>query len=409
MTKLKTILALALLATLAGCESSNVREEFRIAEIKPIAQSKDVQHVWQRQVGDGVDEFFSNLAPAVAGKVVFAANREGQVDAFDLENGDRIWRSDVRENPPSWLGWLWMEEVAPAKVSGGITAAYGHIFIGTENGEVVALSQQTGDVIWRAKVKGEVLSAPAAGDGWIAVTTGAGWVHALHPDTGEERWKLETDVPALSLRGTSTPTIAGGGVLVGTATGKLSVIILDKGLPAWESAVGISQGSTELEQLVDVDTKPLIIGNTVYMIGYNGNLVALDMSNGRDVWKREYSSYRNLAVDLSTLYLTDVKGNVTAVDAFTGVEKWNSSELYNRRLTAPAVFKDTVVVGDFEGYIHFLNKSTGEIVARYQNSDWFEWFSFDEDGAYSVPVVADNYLVVQTRDGEVTVLSLASN
>lgn len=409
-----TALSFLLLAGLAGCESNEIKEEFRIAEIKPLNASQEVDLVWRGSAGEGVDNYFSNLTPAVVGDVVFAANRDGEVFAFSQSDGDEIWSTDVRLAPPTLWDAIAFNTIAPEKLSGGITAAYNNLYIGTENGDVLALSQQTGEVLWRVQVKGEVVSAPAAGEGWIAVTTAAGYVAALHPDTGEIRWQISTDVPALSLRGTSSPTIANGGVLVGTATGKLSVIVLERGIPAWEQAIGTVQGSTELEQLIDADSKPILNGSTVYSIAYNGNLAALDMMSGRVLWKREYSSYRNLSLDAGVLYLTDAKGNVVAVDANSGIEKWTSSELYNRRLTQPVVYKDTVVVGDFEGYFHFYNKESGQITARFKFADydrsvfwWFvNWFNFDEEGAYAQPVVAGDMLIVQTRDGKVSALRL---
>jgi outer membrane protein assembly factor BamB len=391
---------------LSACESNDVSEEFRIAEIKPIANEIELDVVWSDSSVSGVSDYFSTLQPATNGKLIFAASREGELIAYDAETGKEVWESDIREPAPTWWSTLTMENIPSARVSGGLTYAYGHIYLGTEEGEVFAVSEKDGSVVWKTEVTGEVVSAPAAGEGWIAVSTTAGGLIALHPDTGEKRWEAETDVPALTMRGTSSPTIANGGVLVGTATGKLQVFLLDKGIPAWDTAIGVAKGSTELEQLIDSDSQPIVAGATIYSIAYNGNLAAVDMQSGRAIWKREYSSYRNIAFDFNTLYLTDAKGNLVSVDATSGVEKWSSSELYNRKLTQPVIFKNMVVVGDFEGYFHFFDKNSGELVARYQNDDFFEWFTFDEDGAYSAPIVVGDNIIVQTRDGDLAALRI---
>lgn len=396
-------LGLAAVLALVGCESTDEITENTVAEIKPITEKYEVDIEWQESAGDGVGNFFSNLAPAVVDDMVFAGSRAGDVYAFNKEDGDLVWSTDIRQDPPSLWTALTFETVKPAKLSGGITAAYDNLYMGTEEGEVIALSQQTGELLWRAEVKGEVIAAPSAGDGWIAVMTSSGHVAVLHPDSGEQRWTAQTDVPALSLRGTAAPVIASGGVLIGTATGKLSVFILDKGIPAWEQAIGKSQGSTELERLIDVDSSPLVNGTTVYSIAYNGNLVALDMLSGRAKWKREYSSYRNLAIDSGTIYLTDAKGGVSAVDANSGIERWTTSELKNRKLTPPVVYKDTLAVADFEGYIHFIDRTSGELVARYQ---YFNGWLTGEEGAQAKMSVSDDLLFVQTRDGEVSALKL---
>ena len=405
MLKQAKIAALSLIALLAitGCESTDEELVNSPAELKPINSEIKVDVKWRNDVGNGVGKFFSNLAPVVVGDTIFAASREGEVIAFDKTSGKEIWLQDIRETPPTLWSRLMLEPVQTAKLSGGLTSAYNNLYMGTEDGYVVALSQESGDVLWRTEVKGEVVSAPAAGDGWIAVTTTSGHVAALHPDTGELRWQIFTDVPALTLRGTSSPTIANGGVLVGTATGKLTVVLLQEGIQAWEETIAVVQGSTELERLVDSDAKPVVNGTTVYTISYNGNLVAVDMMSGRTLWKREYSSYRNVSLELNTLYLTDSKGSVVAVDANNGIEKWTNSELSNRQLTEPVVYKNNLVLGDLEGYFHFIDKKSGRIVARYQH---FNGWDSASEGSQAKPVVSGDILYVQNRDGVLTALSL---
>lgn len=407
------ILAILATALLSGCES-NDDEEVKIAELKPINFTRHVDVEWREQAGSGVDNYYSNLRPVVVGDTIFAASRIGDVFAYDRNTGDELWHVDTRENPTTWWDAVKLRPATTDKLSGGITAAYNQLYIGTENGEVIALSQKDGSIIWRQKVDGEVVSAPAAGEGWIAVSTAAGEIELLHPDTGEKRWKFETDVPSLTLRGTSSPTISNGGVLVGSATGKLMVLIMEQGLPAWEVAIGESQGATELERLIDVDSRPIVFGKDVYAIAYNGSLAAIDFSSGRIKWKRDYSSYRNLSLESGILYLTDAQGYVTAVEASTGVEKWSNTDFFNRRLTQPVVYKDTIVVGDFEGYFHFLDIQTGKAISRYKLDDidyspfhWFvSWFTPDDRRAYTAPVAAGDLLYVQTRDGELTALRL---
>ena len=406
--------ALTALLMLSACESTEENEELRIAELEPINIKRHVEVGWRSHYADGVENYYSNLRPVVVGNTIFTASREGEVVAMSADEGDLIWKTDARLDPPTLWDDITFTTKPSAKLNGGVTAAYNNLYVGSENGEVIALSQDEGKILWRAKVKGEVVSAPAAGDGWIAVTTTSGHLAVLHPDTGEERWTAESSVPALSLRGTSSPVIAGGGVLVGSATGKLEVYILATGIPAWNQTVGRLQGSTELERLVDVDTKPVIVGNRVYVVGYNGNVTAIDIASGRVIWNREYSSYRNLTYDQGTLYLTNAKGAVVALDAQNGIEKWSNSTFYNRRLTQPVIYKDLVVAGDFEGYFHFLDAKTGEIVSRFKLDDidysafhWtVSWFTSEDRSAYTAPVVKDDLLYIQTRDGEVTALSL---
>ncbi|MBB1424373.1 outer membrane protein assembly factor BamB [Pseudoalteromonas sp. SG43-7] len=390
MKKLTAATIALCMATLVGCSSSDDEDELVLPEI---VNQFETKVIWQESIGDGVEHYFSRLTPAVYKDRVFVANRAGKVEALSLENGNTLWETDVREN---LTFWPWQSDIS-AKLSGGILQAYGKIFIGSEHGYLVALDRETGDVVWRKKVPGEVLSKPAAGDGLIYVNLGSGKLLALHPDTGEERWSHEQEVPALTLRGQSSPTVANGGVLVGLETGKLSVLISDSGYSAWSAEIATAKGASEFERLVDVDTQPLISGPYAYAIAYNGNLAAVDIRSGNVVWKREYSSYRDIAMDTQTIYVVDSNGVVYGLDKTSGIERWSQPALRGWYLTGPAVAGNYLAIGDQEGNLHWLNKESGELVSRED---------FDSSGFFIEPIVADDKLILYTRDGEVSAVKI---
>ncbi|WP_440053843.1 outer membrane protein assembly factor BamB [Pseudoalteromonas sp. T1lg65] len=387
-----TMAGLALCAVaLTGCSSNDEdKEELKLPEI---VNQFEADIVWQESVADGVEHYFSRLTPTAYQDTIYAAAREGQVTAFDAQTGKEKWRVDVRKNVAFWP-W---EDSDSAKLSGGITQAFGKLYIGSEHGEVIALDRENGEIVWRKSVPGEALSAPAAGDGLVYVNLGSGKLVALHPDTGEERWRYEQEVPALTLRGLSSPTSANGGVLVGEESGKLTAVIAENGFTAWSTDVALAKGASEFERLVDVDTKPLVSGAYIYSIAYNGKLVAIDVRSGNVVWDREYSSYRDLSLDLDTIYLVDSDGVLYALDKNTGIERWTQSSLRGWYLTAPTAAGDYVVVGDQEGNLHWLNKANGELVSRTE---------MDSSGFYIEPIVVDGKLYTYTRDGELSAVQI---
>jgi len=177
----------------------------------------------------------------------------------------------------------------------------------------------------------------------------------------------------------------------GTPDGNLSVYILENGQQGWAAIVGEPSGSTEFERVIDVDASPVIFGDKVYSISSRGHLVAIELRTGQIAWKRQYSSYTNLLLSANNIYLTDVKGHVYAVDRLNGTEKWSQLALTNRDVTAPVAVGDYIVVGDFEGYMHWLNDSTGEIVSRHQ---------VDSSGLHVAPIVQDDIIYSQARNGD---------
>lgn len=382
-------LVLALLVT--ACSS---KEEL---VLPPVQNSVDPKVVWDSSIGNGVAHYESRLTPVIVKDTVYAASREGKVAAFDLSNGKRKWEFDLRDGGGGslWQGISKVWSGDNARISGGLSYGYDKIYFGTENGEVVALNASNGELVWRSEVKGEVLVKPAVAEGLVVVATGAGTILALHPDSGEQRWIFENEQPALTLRGVAEPVIEGGGVLYGSGSGHLGVLIAERGYQAWEEPVAVPKGSTDLARLVDVDAKPLIAGGNVYVIAYNGELIAMELRSGRQLWKRDYATFRNMTIADDTLYIVDAEGRIYAVDRRNGTEIWAQSGLHKHYLTGPAVYKDYLVIGDNQGHLHWLNRKTGDFVAR-QN--------LDGSGFYTEAVTDGDYLLVQSRNGELVLL-----
>jgi outer membrane protein assembly factor BamB len=244
-------------------------------------------------------------------------------------------------------------------------------------------------------VGGEVLVAPVAGEGFVLVNTGGGRLFALQPDTGEQRWMHQSENSLLTLRGISQVTSAGGGIIYGTGSGKVGVLIADKGVPAWEEPIAIAKGSTDLARIIDVDATPIVQNGTIFAIAYNGQLVSMELRTGRIIWKRDYASFRSMTLVNGIIYLVDTTGKVYAIDAASGTENWSQSVLNKHLVTGPAVYKEYVVVGDSEGNLHWFSRESGEYLARHE---------YDGSGFYAEAVTTPDFLVVQTRNGEIEVI-----
>lgn len=402
-----TILVALLAVLLSGCATVSdwfaEDEELEIRRLKPIEAVFEAQIKWETEVGDGVQDYYSRLSPAVAYGKVFAASRDGIVVALDPETGKQIWEQDFAnyENYSFKKAMLWYSNRAvSAKIAGGLSVAYESVFFGTENGYVYALEEATGKVKWKVGVKGEVISAPAVDAGIVLVNTTSGHLIALNPETGEQKWVTESDVPPLSLRGVSAPAAESGGAIIGTPSGKLQVSIIETGMVAWETQIASPSGATELERIVDIDVKPLVFGGNVFVISYNGTLSAVELRTGQVIWTREYGSYRNLTIDGNRLFVVDNSSNLYAIDRRSGVELWSNVGLRSRNITSATPHGEYVVVGDMYGFVHWFTQDEGKLVAQ------LEVGNDDEDEAiFTGPVSAENVLYVITREGKLAAIT----
>lgn len=397
MRSLKKIGCLsAILVALSGCSIFEDDEEEPVFGVLPeMEQPFTPNEVWSESLsGGGSGEFFSRLTPAVTDTAVVVANRVGTITSYSKDQGAQQWTLDLRDREKvgffdSVAVWDWVDE-SSALLSGGILHAYDKLYVGSEHGEVHCIDPQSGALLWSTEVKGEVVTSPSAGDGLIVVNTASGAMMALHPDSGEVRWTYEQDLPPLTLRGGSSPTVEGGAVIFGGASGRLSLVTSAAGLEMWNVNVGNPTGATDLARLVDVDTQPIISGSVVYAVGFQGHLVAVEVRTGRVIWKREYSAYRDVVLDGAQLYVTDAQGYIHALDSRSGIERWSLPDLFNRGLTEALVTEKYLIVGDSFGYIHFIDKESGELAAFYE---------VDSDGIAIAPIKVNDRFAVLTKSG----------
>jgi outer membrane protein assembly factor BamB len=340
------LIGLAILVLLSACASSTLEREEPSA-LPDFKSEATLQEIWSTQVSSRFSKEGFDLHPDLSGGAIFASDHFGHVAAFDADSGQARWRVSL-----------------PRSVTSAVGVGEGTVVVGTNKGDVLALDQETGQTRWQTKVSSEILAPAAIAGDLVAVQTIDGKLVGLSRSNGKKLWEHGRTEPALSLHGTSRPLIVGEQVFTGFGTGKIVAVGRRDGKLLWEFTVAQPRGRNEIERLVDVDAPVLIAGNALYAVSFQGKLVAVDLSTGRSAWTRDLSSVTRLDADRAQLYVADDKGQVLALDLRTGASLWKQDKLRARFLNGPRVHGDYVVVGDFEGYVHFLARDDGRFVAR---------------------------------------------
>lgn len=342
------IFALAATLVLQGCVFGGRKDDSdKPAELQPLATKTKVQKLWSARIGGDAKNLRLGLRPASDGTRVFAAAYDGAVSGFDLVTGRRDWRTDT-----------------DARLSAGPGYGDGLVVVGSVEGDVIALEADNGAQRWRTFLKGEILAAPAIGAGTVVLRTVNGGLVALEASTGAVRWRYEQPVPRLSLRGNARPAIGMGQVIAGFDNGRIVSIRLSDGVEVWQAPLAIQRGRTELERLADIDSDVVITGEEIFVAGFQSRAAMISLTAGRPVWAEELSSAGGIAVDWTGLYATAADGVVQALDRKTGAAQWTQDALVRRRVSGPEAFGEAIVVGDFDGYLHWLSSQDGKIVAR---------------------------------------------
>jgi outer membrane protein assembly factor BamB len=243
-----------------------------------------------------------------------------------------------------------------------------------------------------------VLSAPVSNGRQVVVQSIDGKVVSLNATNGKLMWRYDSNAPVLSIRGTASPVIGDDLTIAGFANGEMMAFQNLSGAPVWSAPVGIPKGRTELERLVDIDGQPLIRDEVVYSVSYQGKLAAIHLPTGREIWSKQQSSYRAVDIGFGNVYVSTAEDVVVAYNQTTRTEVWRQENLKFRQLTAPKAFGSTLVVADFEGYVHFLSQIDGRFLERVH---------IDSDGVRAPMLIDGDMLFIFSNSGDLAAYKIA--
>jgi outer membrane protein assembly factor BamB len=370
---MRRILPILLLAAMAACTKD--KDPDLPVKLVAFPATLNIQKVWTEKVGGTKVPLRLGLALDVEGNTVYAAGAKGNVAAFNLQNGHPLWQSRTK-----------------LPLGGAVGFGDDKIVVGSTDGDVVALDAHSGKKLWSTNIVAEILAAPAVSPNMVLVRGVDGKLHSLSTADGHELWQQQQSVPKLSLRGTASPTIAGDVAVTGFDNGRIVASSLSDGSSVWETQLAIPAGKTDLDRLVDVDTRAQVVDNDVYVVGFQGKVAMMALDSGQIWWSHDTSSYRGVAIDDENIYISTVDGDVLALKRSTGIELWRLKALEHRGISGPAVAGAAIAVADFQGYVHWLDKTTGAVIgraragkARYSNA----------------PVYADGLLLLINDRGDI--------
>lgn len=373
--------SLLLLALLPGCSFisgifGNSSDELEPAELVEFSPTLEVKRVWRVSIGADSGEAGLRLSPTFADGRVYTTDRKGLISVINGQNGSVIERFDTD-----------LEISSPPGVAEGL------LMVGTLEGEVFALNADNGDVRWRAPVSSEVLARPLLHDGVVIVRCVDGRVFGFDGANGQRLWVYDRSVPLLSLRGNGNPLARGGLVFIGYDGGEVVALRAEDGSVIWEQAVSSREGRTELERLADIDGDMALIATDLYMVSFRSRLASMSVDSGRIIWVKDVASASGVAVSRTRLAITDAEDSVWLVDRRNATTLWKIDDLPRREVSRPAFYGNYVVVADYEGYLHWIDSSSGQFVARVDNGG---------DGVVSAPLVVGTTMYVVDRNGNLS-------
>ncbi|MCL5261379.1 MAG: outer membrane protein assembly factor BamB [Gammaproteobacteria bacterium] len=371
-----TLITLAIITMfLAGCEmlgfdDDNAQKPVPLTSFK---STMKITKLWTNKNEDGALDQYLKLTPVVANGRVFSGCYRGVVVAVNPANGKNLWRVNVK-----------------SQITSGIAADDSLIFVGTGRSELIALKQANGAMAWRTQFLGEILAQPKISQNKVVVKSEDGKVIALNAKTGATLWTYKQNGSSLMVRGGSAPQIIGDYVIAGFPNGQLEALDLNSGKVLWKQTIAEPVGASVIERMTDIDADPVVADGLVFTATYQGHIVAVNLHNGQIAWQKDINSYSKLIADSQNVYVADAQGVIHAFNAKTGTEIWQQKALLGHVLTAPTIYDSVIIVGDNDGYLHFLSRANGNFVARDRA---------DRSGMIASPVATTDGIYVMTKAG----------
>lgn len=377
----KNLLFLAFTLLLASCstffDKDNTPDPKPLTNITPEVQP---HKLWSVRTGDGSGSEYLKMSPSLGASNLYTASVSGTVTAVDKSSGRIQWQTNTR-----------------LPITSGTGVGDGLVVVGSRKGDVFALNESDGRVAWKTNVAGEVLAKPAIASDVVVIKTIDGHVRGLASDDGHVLWTFQQVEPSFILKGSSAPLLRENRVVAGFANGNLAKLSLNDGQLYWLQTLASPEGAFAIQRMIDVDADPIMFEHHLYAATFQGKITSLDWSTGRFLWTHDISSYTGMAADTNTAYISDAKGYVWAFGADNGLVNWRQTQLEYRDVSGPATMGNYVVVGDAQGFLHWLDKRDGHFAGRI----------FAGSAIYSAPIVENNVLYALTNNGYLIAYTLS--
>lgn len=201
----------------------------------------------ERWRGEAVDR--SDASPSVSNEAAVFGSCAAALHVFDPKTGDHL--RDIAIDPDS-------------QVAGGVALVGGRVVSGSRSGKILEADIASGETIWVTEAgEAEIFATPAVTDEWVVAADYDGIVYGLNRETGEVRWKFDTEGMPLS------PVIAGDTVIV-SADGTLFMLALDDGELLWRLTIA------------DEITSPAVVQGHILVGSEDGAVVALTAGHGKE-------------------------------------------------------------------------------------------------------------------------------
>jgi outer membrane protein assembly factor BamB len=337
--------------------------------------SERPQRAWQGSIGPGTggSGFWRTFGlstprrliaqPIVAEGKYFALNSDGEVVALNAATGGSLWRTNILP-----------KDEGQGDVGGGIGYAAGVVYVATGAAEVLALNAATGAIDWRAPLDAPARGAPTISGGRVFVVTTENELVALDPaKKGERIWNFAGVAEPTGILGAANPAVEGNIIIAPQSSGEIVALRVENGRQLWTERLAAARQINPITNIADITARPVVDRGVVIAVSNAGRLAALDIRTGRRLWDVDIGGIQTPWLAGDWVYALSNEGQLVCIERNSGRIKWsaqlNSFTTERQRRTpivwtGPVIASDRLIVAGSHGEALSLSPYTGQVLGR---------------------------------------------
>ena len=354
------------------------------------------EQIWKQNFGKGASK--RNLllaAPVVFENIIYAQDVDGSVTSFNLHNGKKVWRQKLKS--------LTKNEKENGLNGSGIAVNDNALYATTGFGSIFALNRKNGNILWRKDINTPLRTAPTVCDDKLIIQTLDNHIFALNTQNGKEVWKYNISAEDTVLAGSSTPACLPDKnlVIAGFSNGEIHAFNADVGYPLWSIPLIDNSRINVSTDINAIKASPAIDNDTVYAIGHNDLLAAIDYRTGENKWTIKIGGTNMPWIVGNYIFVLSNNNELFAINKNNGKTLWQTTllteypleERSNIYLSGPVMINKNLLIAASNGIVYEISSTDGQIIHR-RNLD---------EPLPIAPIVADSTIVFTTNDADLLV------
>ncbi len=345
------------------------------------------KQAWSADIGEGSTSRLPLVAqPVVVDGRIFTMDTDSTLSAFSTKNGKTLWRTNIRA-----------EDEDDPVIGGGIAFSNAVLYVTNGYDELLAVNPENGEFFWRATLPAPSRAAPTIMDNRLYVTTLDSRVLAMDPRDGSVLWEYIGIGEPAGLVGAASAAANYDIVVPVFSSGEVTALRVENGSVAWSDNLSNLRAAGGLASLSDIKALPVIDKGIVIAMSFSGRIIAIDERTGNRIWQREFGGAQTPWIVGNHVFVLSEENELVALARDTGVIHWvtqldkyaQDDDDEKLSWSGPIMAGGRLILASTDGRLLEVQPETGDLIAQ----------SHIDHDIIIAPVIADKTLYLLAENG----------